>query len=186
MLEIIIPTKSKALTTYGAVANEIGDVGQGLVEELILRASSTVETICGRSFALERVRQTFGGHGARGASVTLARWPVVEIHAVTANGSALPADRYELEHGVLLGGYGRVVVEYTAGYVLPGEEGRNLPHDIERVVIQLVKQDFFLHGRDPSIRSEDVDGVGSTSYFGAGSLFDAEAALARYREPVAL
>ncbi|WP_062208037.1 hypothetical protein [Aureimonas sp. AU12] len=190
MLTIIEKAASKALTTTVAVEAELGSFDaneRGLVEEMILRASATVETLCGRTFALERVRETSASVLRQGGSLTLSRWPIAEIHSVTANGSALGDDAYALDHGILSGAFGRVAVEYSAGYVLPGVEGRDLPYDIERVVIELVKLDWLSRGRDASIRSEDVDGVSSIAFFGAGSTMSAVTApLAAYRVPVAL
>ncbi|WP_182422306.1 hypothetical protein [Aureimonas sp. ME7] len=188
MLTVVDPSESKALTTLEAVKRELGAPDQdALLMEMILRASATVETLCGRSFARERVRETSSGVVRLGGSVTLSRWPIVEIHSVTANGAEMEDDRYDLDHGVLTGAFGRVVVEYTAGYVLPGQDGRDLPHDIERVVIELAKNDWHSRSRDMSIRSEDVDGVSNLSFFGSGSTINAiTAPLAAYRVPVAL
>lgn len=188
MLTIVAPTATRALTTVAAVESELGVTGQdALITEFILRASAMVETFCGRSVALERVRETSPCALRGGAGIALTRWPIVEIHSVTANGVELATDRYHVDHGILTGAFGNVVVEYTAGYVLPGEEGRTLPHDIERVVVALVKMDWHGRNRDQSIRTETVEDLGNFTYFGSGSAVDAVTApLGPYRMPVAL
>ena len=81
------------------------------------------------------------------------------------------------------------MVDYRAGYVLPGEPDRTLPDDIERAAIMLVKAAWFARTRDPLIRSEDVSGVTNTTYwvggFGNGGSLppDVEGLLSKHRQP---
>lgn len=190
MLTIVTPAESKALTTVGAVCSEIGSDAAGpLLDEFILRASAMVESMCGRSFARERVRETIRPR-LHGGPILPRRWPVVGIVSLTIDGETVDPSEVAFDEGTFerAGGWGReVVIIYDAGYVLPGHEGRTLPHDIERVVVELVKTDWHNRDRDTSIRSEDVDGVSSMSFFGSGSTFAAiTAPLAAYRLPVAL
>ncbi len=68
--------------------------------------------------------------------------------------------------------------------MLPGESGRTLPHDVERAALTLAKGNCCARNRDPLIRSETVEGAGSTDYF-AGTVSDlppeVEALLTPYR-----
>ncbi|MHC2089153.1 hypothetical protein [Methylobacterium sp. CM6244] len=63
----------------------------------------------------------------------------------------------------------RLAIDYEAGWLLPGEPkevngvavlAEDLPADIERAVIQLVGVAASMSGRDVTIKSEDVEGVG--------------------------
>ncbi len=190
MLTIVTPATSTALTTVEAMREELGlDAADGLLGEFILRASAMVESLCGRSFARERVRETIRAR-LSGGPILPRRWPVAAIVALTIDGKAVDPVEVSFDEGMFerAGGWGReAVITYDAGYVLPGSAGRTLPYDIERVVVELVKTDWHNRDRDTSIRSEDVDGVSSMSFFGSGSTLAAiTAPLAAYRLPVAL
>jgi hypothetical protein len=196
MLTVITPATSRRLTTIPAIRDHlmIGDeVSEIYLGDLIDRASAVVVRYCNRAFALETVREVF--RSGSGDVLQLSRWPVVAVQSVTAP-DAVTADQYEVDavNGVLyrLAGarwYGRVEVIYQAGYVLPGEDGRTLPADVEQAVTALVAAEFHGRGRDPSLREERTEGVGSTSYT-VGSLGDdglaADVAglLHRHRVPV--
>ena len=62
------------------------------------------------------------------------------------------------------------------------------PKDIERAALTLVKGEWFARNRDPLIRSEDVHGVMSTTYWvgglnaGASLPPDVEGLLAKHRQ----
>lgn len=75
---------------------------------------------------------------------------------------------------------------FAEDYVLPDKDGRTLPYDVEAVVIDLAKRAYHARGRDMSIRSSDVDGLASVSYFDLGNMPDVLAALAPYRVRIAL
>lgn len=178
MLTVITAAASHRLTTPDAVRQHLSigeEVADAYLGELIDRASAAVGRFCDRAFALETVREVLRQGG--GDELQLTRWPVLAVQSVAAP-DPLAADGYELDgaKGFLLrlGGWwrGRVEVVYQAGYVLPGQNGRTLPKDVERATLALVAADFHGRGRDPSIRSETVEGVGSSSYT-VGGLGDA-------------
>jgi len=50
-------------------------------------------------------------------------------------------------------------VAYTAGFILPGASGRNLPYAIEGAVVALVSDYWASSGRDPTLRAESIPGV---------------------------
>jgi hypothetical protein len=58
----------------------------------------------------------------------------------------------------------RVSISYDAGWVLPGLTGRNLPAAVERACVLTVAAWASARGRDPLLRSEAVEGVGSSSW----------------------
>jgi len=205
MLTVISPAAHHRLTTLEAVKNELSltnTADDAFLSDLIDQASDIVRTWCGRSFALEGVRETLH-HNRPGASVMLSRWPVASIDAVTIDGRVFDPVNFQAEDGAgivyRIGAdgctaswpSGRTVIEYTAGYVLPNDDNSaepTLPKDIERAAIILVKTAYFARGRDPLIRTEDVSGIASTTYwvggFGNGATLppDVEGLLSPHRQ----
>lgn len=80
---------------------------------------------------------------------------------------------------------GKIVVPYTAGWVLPD----GVPPELERQVIEQVKMAYFRVDEDPAVRSENVPGVYQASYAVAGGesigqsglLLSLESALAPFK-----
>lgn len=181
----------------------------------IAQASTTAASFCRRTFGRETVRERFEIDWRRcredDGGLLLSRAPVVQIVSVKVDGLALAPSAYEVAeqpaHPVSLfylrsvhdgeprawGGRG-ITVEYEAGWLLPGEDrgdpattsAPDLPADVERAVIQLVGAAVSASGRDMMVKSEDVEGVGSRSFYVQGSTAslphpEAEATLAQYR-----
>ena len=78
-------------------------------------------------------------------------------------------------------------VTYTGGYVTPqqaaddAELTRDLPYDIERAVIDMVKALYWGRGRDPGVRGKSVSRA-SVQYGGAlMELPNVQTVIARYR-----
>lgn len=182
----------------------------------IAQASATAASFCRRTFGRETVRERFEIDWRRRCDddadgLLLSCAPVVQIASVKVDGLTLAPSAYEIAeqpaHPVslfylrhLVDGEPRawmsraVTVEYEAGWLLPGEErgdpatttAPDLPADVERAVIQLVGAAASASGRDMMVKSEDVEGVGSFSYYvqGASAALphpEAEATLAQYR-----
>lgn len=186
------------------------------LKRFIAQASAAAASFCCRTFGRETVRERFEidwrrrcDEDAEGLLLSCA--PAVRILAVKVDGLTLAPAAYELAeqpaHPVslfylrhLVDGEPRawmsraVTVEYEGGWLLPGEErgdtanttAPDLPADVERAVIQLVGAAASASGRDMMVKSEDVEGVGSFSYYvqGASAALphpEAEATLAQYR-----
>lgn len=49
-----------------------------------------------------------------------------------------------------------ISIVYVAGFLLPGEDNRTLPEDLERACIELVKMFFEKRSSDPSVRFEKI------------------------------
>lgn len=142
-----------------------------------------VDRILGR----ETVRETFitGPLGqlaplqlGQMASLPLRRYPVAFVDSVSMMDQTLPVGSYSFDmlKGLLYMKYGRwcgdVIVQYQAGYVLLGE----LPYDIERAALLLLRYRYSAGLRDPMIRSEEVPGVYNVSYW-VGSIPGSDASL---------
>jgi Phage gp6-like head-tail connector protein len=196
MLTVIEESTDRNLTRLDTVKTELGIThgkSDEKLEDLIAQASDVVARYCNRVFALETVVETFrtDPHGTQG--FTLSRYPVVDIFSINENGTTLDADDYEadLESGiverlqsdrVLRWPAGKTVITYSSGYDLPD----GLPEDIERATIELVKQYYASGDRDPLVRSEVVEGAGSTDYFASpntGFTPEVEGLLEPHRKP---
>lgn len=199
MLTVITPAMNTRLTTVATVKAELGITGSiedSWIGAVIDRASDTIARWCNRVFAQETVGQVIRLQHPDDALV-LARFPVVAVTSVTVNGTALTGDEYEADantgslHRLDANGdrspwpAGKITVTYAAGYVLPGDDGRDLPHDIEWATMLLVKTDYFARQRDPCKKTEVIEGMGRDEWFGGGAVIvTVQPLLAPYRQPV--
>jgi hypothetical protein len=196
MLTVTTPATTHDLTVLETVRAELGITDRAEDENLarwITEASRVIAEYCNRVFARETVSETFR-LATRKSDFLLSRYPVVSIASVVENGETLVATDYEFtsDTGVLtrLRGDtptcwppGKIVVTYSAGYGLLTD----LPYGIERAAITLVKQYRFANARDPQLRSENIDGIGSAGYFDGleadGLSPEVRGLLAEHRKP---
>ncbi|KQP61064.1 hypothetical protein [Methylobacterium sp. Leaf108] len=208
---VIIPATAKRLTTVANVRGDLGLTEGAAVEAQVLRwidqASQQAATYCRRVFGRETVRERIDlcRHGSvtEDGGILLDRSPVVSIMSVKVGGTLQASGAYATDGRVLYRMEGDerrcwtgrdVVVQYEAGWLLPGEErgepstttAEDLPADIERAVIQLVGVSVSVAGRDATIKSESVEGIGSRDFYvqGANAALphpEAEATLSQYR-----
>jgi hypothetical protein len=177
ILTIVTPAASAALTDVNAAQAELGLDGTEditYIQQQIAAASAAIASWCGRTFAREVLREVWRDVSWQEV-VSLSRYPVASIASVVADGETLAAEDYEcdIESGMLyrLSADERtrwtarkLTVNYTAGYILPGNAGRNLPHDVQRACILMVAAQHNARGRDPLLRSESAQDVGQVSY----------------------
>jgi len=207
MLTTITPASDSDLTTLASVKAEFGIVtgaDDALLLALIGQASAAIERNLNRgALGLATYQETYrappaaGGYGGRGRlRLMLSRTPVSTITSIVEDGVILTAgDDYDFEPDVgfvnrLAGGRARewtaqtIQVTYDAGYILPRFPARDLPADIERACISLVKLYYFARNRDPLVKSEDVQGAVNTAYFVGGDAIPPDIAglLDRFRE----
>lgn len=200
---VVTPAKSQRLTTVRNACTDLGitpgAAADVRINRFIAQASGAVVRHCRRSFGLEVLRETISPrHGQD--SLTLGR-EVRRITGVSVGGVAQDEGvGWEFAAGSLFRVVGGrracwqarpVLVEYETGWILPDQQGSDLPHDVERAAILLVGGYLTSTGRDPLLRSENVQGVGSFSYATPGSTSssglgnaEAEALLAPYEMPV--
>ncbi len=177
ILSIVTASPFRALTTRATVQADLGLVvpspDDAWIDAEISAASTAIEGYCSRVFARETLREQWRDISLE--KLILARAPVVSITSVVEDGVTLASTDYELDAatGFLwrLSGDARthwraqkVVVTYLAGYLLPGQSGRDLPADIERACRLAVVSAFQQRGRDVMIRSESDTAIGSISY----------------------
>ncbi|WP_198368765.1 hypothetical protein [Roseomonas rosulenta] len=194
MLEVLTPAGSSDLTTLATAKRELAvtdTVQDARIADLIREASDLVAQWCNRGgFGRETLRQTDRLSAAVDV-IVLQRDIGVIVSAVTEDGVALAAADYErvgvllyrLREGMRVPWTGRlVVVEYLAGFALPDEA----PPALERACLDLLAELWHGQGRDPAVRNETTEGVGTVGYFEhrADTLplaADRLAALERYR-----
>jgi hypothetical protein len=106
----------------------------------------------------------------------LSRRPVVSISSITEDGVMVDPTEYKLSAATgtvrrLSGDMpiawpsSLIVVTYLAGWLMPGQSGRNLPTDWEDAVISAVKQAWFSRTRDPAVKRENNPGVFEQEFF---------------------
>jgi hypothetical protein len=194
MLTVLTPATSYDLTTVETVKTELGLTGStddAFLGTLIRQASDDVARYCRRVLATESVREVFrtGRSYARpcdfDAPLWLARTPVVAVTSLIedtvtlVDGTDWEVDKEtgkltRLVDGAsgLVGywgstmGWGSVItVEYSGGYsLLP-----DLPNDLERCAIDLLKRRYFARSRDPALRSQQVLDLVNKSFTADGS-----------------
>jgi hypothetical protein len=201
MLTVTTEAESQDLTALGTVKAELGILDGSKDEPLttfIHQASAIAARYCNRVFGQETVTETFRLVGCR-PSLSLTRYPVASVSSViegpTGSTTTLDTDEYEVDadSGLLyrLSDDCRIdwsatkyVVTYAGGYELLAD----LPQDIERGVIEIVKLLYHAAARDPLVKSESVSDLGSQDFWVGGFGNDAlppkvTALLDYYRRP---
>lgn len=169
---------SRALVDATIVFAELGitptDEQTTQMETVIGQTSALVDRFLDRVLAEEDVTDYF--RAPRGDVLRLSRYPVAEILEVIEDGDALTPDGWEINDvtGELWrtsGGdrscwvdCGTIMVSYVGGYILPDD----LPADIQRAAIDDIKAKFMAGPRDPALRSQTTERVGSATYSVAG------------------
>ena len=216
---VVSAALSRDLTQLATVKEDWGvqtTADDGFLSRAISRCSAAAEQFCNRVFAIETVqdRFTIGGDGWPNMvirdleALQLSRWPIVAVSSLTVDGTALTEGTdfiVDATNGRLLridaDGRSRpwdgalIIVIFSAGYVLPGqnqadfpETAKTLPSDLEDAISRMIYTRYAERQRDPLIKSEYVDGVGRTEYLtpsSDGNLSpDVEDILDNYRVPV--
>lgn len=178
-LAVVTPAECFDLTVLATVKAELGipesNTSQdAILATLIRQASSAVSAFCDTVFAEETVTETFWADSAWEYinAFPLSRSPVSSISSVVVDGSTLDSSQYRLgANGTLYKINGAITcrwfmmqlasITYTAGYALLD----GLPQGIERATLMLIKEYRSGIGRDPRIRSEEIPGVRSVTYW---------------------
>ena len=187
---VIKPAATARLTTLENVRMDLGGMlgaaDDPRVERFIDQASATAASFCHRTFGRQVYRERIDLRPYwSDREIVLSAGPLNRILSVTRDGVLLDSAqylgdgssivRYEGEHRCCW--YGRsMVVEYEAGWLLPGEKvgtefglAPGLPADIEKAVIQLIGVAISEAGRDMTVKSDTVEGIGSRQYYVQGA-----------------
>lgn len=182
VLTVVTPAESVDLTVLANVKAELGisttaeDVN---LETWIDQASGVITGACNRVFGKETVTESFRNRVPliEPERIVLRRTPVTSITSVVENGTTLVEDTdYEIDYdsGIMtrLSGdyetrwsFRTLVVTYAGGYDLLG----TLPIAIEKATIVLVKQFRSAANRDPLLKSEEIPGVLTQTFWVGGT-----------------
>lgn len=183
ILTVTTPATVTKLTTLERVKQELSITDgskDAILNAKIDEASSDIEAHLGFSVRHETVTETFwqGPQYENLEYLLLDRVPVGTITSVTKDDEAVASTLWRLDSdtGLLFSiddsGYPScwyitksLVIVYEGGYLLPGEDGRNLPFAIEAAVVDLVQSFWFAKGRDALVKEEEVTGVGRVAYW---------------------
>lgn len=149
-----------------------------LLNAKIDEATSDIEAHTARTFARASFSEIFWGDPNAAEYLILARAPVASITSVTVDDVLIDATEYRLdaETGQLYrldaSGYPcvwswckSVVILDSGGFLLPGETGRDLPPALEGAAVDLVTSYWVNKGRDQTVKSESVPGLGDVEYW---------------------
>lgn len=174
MLTVVTAATNRNLCAPAALATAIGAT-EAEVQVLVAEAGRAIEGHCRRVFPRDALRQVFRDVADR-ACLILARVPVHTDLEITEDGVELVADAdfevdrqtglvYRLSGDVrVCWNASKVVAEFSAGFKLPEDTGRDLPEPVERACKTLVKAWWAGRDRDPMLASVSGDGVGSETY----------------------
>lgn len=163
------------LTDLDTVKTEFGITDDSEDEKLaqwITQASQIAASYCRRVFGEETVRETFRPEYNNASYATtrdllpLTRFPVSSITSVLEDGNAVDTSDYELDskaghiYRLTSGDVSQwsfsssVVVVYIAGYAAD-----DVPADLERAVIMMIKDLRADATRDPNLIEKEIEGV---------------------------
>lgn len=172
---VSVEAQSKNMTSIERVKRELGvtvDTHNTFIYEAITQASAEIVSYCRREFAKETVVESFRV-GEPVGILQLSRRPIVSVSSIVESGVTLTTDDYEID---ALTGWiyrldgnderrdwecGKIVVTAVVGW----EMLTDLPSDLERICIDLVKSKWFARKRDPLVKREEVPGVLLTEYW---------------------
>jgi hypothetical protein len=178
MANLVTAPQATRLATLDSLKAELGiaDAAQDAQLGAYLdQASGLIGGFTGRFFPRAQWQDVFRLEGRPKRSLVLSQRPVLQVESLHIDGQPFTGDAIDLDpqSGVLrpscrIGSAEwcawRVVVIYTTGFLLPGQDGRTLPDVVERACLDTAKGMFHAADRDPLVRSESEQGIGSTSW----------------------
>lgn len=207
-IEILDPPESRNLTTKEKVKQTLNLSSSDhdtMIDDMISATSDFVVNYCGREFAKQRVKESLPGKGL--PEILLSITPLVSVEKVEFDDTEIESwVIHDREAGIILrrGGFrstnlpfntinshpssyeeNRWHFTYVGGFILPGWNGnngtRNMPYDLERAVIDIVKGQYLSRDIDASITRYRI---GDTQAWwdrrGAGSMPEAAEMVLNY------
>lgn len=172
MLTVITPSSEQSLISLSDLKLQLGVTDRSEDDKLLVyskQATAAVERYCNRRLLAETVEETFRLSVEKSRPLILSRSPVSSVTTVIEDGSELTDADFELDGCCLYRltsdsrsswSATKIVARYVAGYSLS-----EMPGEYQRAVVLTVNQYKIGSTRDPQVRSESTDGLGSTSYF---------------------
>lgn len=216
--DVVTPAASSLLTTLARVKDDwqiSGTSDDAFLTRVIARCSAEIANYCNREFGYRVLRDTVfpardsymyqlpGGLDV----LQLSAWPVVSVTSIVEDGTTLDAATQYLLRGdvgqvLRLGSFStpgtwpavKIVATFATGYQLPGDGATTgvepLPLAIEDATSRLTWARYAARRRDPFLRQETTEGVGSNTYWipagDSGALSpDIADLIDNYRVPVA-
>ncbi len=169
MLTVTTPADETKLTTlkdairYLGLAEDCDVDVQAKIDFLIKAVGDAARSYTGREFSKQTYQETLPAYGT--PYLRVSERPIISVTAITRDGTPVDSTSYKVENpeagliyaegnftwfvasertlgGVFpLSGYEapKYQVTYVAGWLLPGETGRTLPHDIEFAVLEALR-----------------------------------------------
>lgn len=200
LISVTAVSNSYRLTTVPMFSEDIGidePVEETYFGRLIDRVSAAIDLYLKRTLAKQSYSETFRDIGCT-ESLMLRHYPITAISSITESGTALTGSDYEYDadSGLVyrlssdvrsVWTASKIVVAYTAGYVLPSQTlvgagaagARTLPYDIENAALIAMRAAYSGRDMDPRLKSYNLPGV-VTEEFGSdtgSSLPDAAKAI---------
>ena len=151
------------LTTIEAVKEQLciptDDTSQdNMLERMIKAATDAIEAECRRDFEKQEYEESYYVDSFK---IILQGYPVDTIAEIKLDDKEVTDYALNKNKGFVVAPnrenfQGHFEVKYTAGYILPGENNRDLPHDIENACITLAVEQYNIQGA-AGIKMENVD-----------------------------
>lgn len=169
------------MTTLAVVKEEFAirnSAQDSKLKRWITETSATVETYLGRSLGAATLQEDWAWEARHSTkyALILRQYPVRSITSVTVDNTVLDPTSLVLDadKGLLYrvdsAGFRRhwnalrLTAVYVAGYVAVAD----IPSDIRRAVLIMLRHRYAMGDRDPTIKSEQVPGVLSSTYWVGG------------------
>lgn len=154
------------------------------LQRFLMDATEVVLAFIGRPVLSQTWQdQVFVRHFPRTLSLLVGAYPVQKVLGILRNGTALSQDEVDSlviadECGEIyrpdterpFWPPGRYEITYQAGYQPPAlqDDGTaipgNIPRPIQLAIRRVAAASYYAEGRDPALKSESAQGIGSTSW----------------------
>ncbi len=183
ILSVTTAATETKLTTLDRVKAELSITGSSsdvILNAKIDEASSDAEASLGFTVPRATVSETFWHSETMEwpEYLVLNRAPLVSIDSIVLDGDTVDPTLYRYDadtsqvYALMTIGYPwrwlfykSIIVNYTGGYLLPGQAGRDLPAGIEGAVVDMVQSFWLAKGRDPLLKRVDIPGLVSREWW---------------------
>jgi len=161
------------LTTLDRLNIALAESDPEDAEFLISVASEVIKNELNRGIEKKERQEDYEGNSGR--RLYLNSWPIDEILEVEINGETITDYKVNKKRGYLERSSGwrnsetTITIKYVGGFVLPGDENRDLPQPLEMACILLVQNLYNNQLADMRVQRETRGGLSKT-YFSADDL----------------